>query len=59
MQHIKDIYTENTGGGVLIDFVVLNNGNLIGIGEGLICLYQSIDDFFNGEALNTVEVEGI
>lgn len=32
MEHIKDIITEDTGGGCIVDYIMLKSGKVIGIG---------------------------
>ena len=55
MRHIKNVFSEHTGGGIVIDFVELENGQVLGIGEGLICLYKNMDEFYNGEVIFSQE----
>lgn len=48
-QFIKDIRTEMMGGGCLIDFITLSNGQVLAIDNDLIGLYASIDEFYDGK----------
>lgn len=48
MKFVESVYTENTGGGCLVDIVTLQDGRIIGISEECIVLYPSIDAFFDG-----------
>jgi hypothetical protein len=38
----------HTGGGIIISFVYLANGQVIAIDDGSLGLYDSIEDFWNG-----------
>lgn len=49
MNHIDSIELLDTGGGCLVDGIRLNNGMFIGISDELVCLYNSIEDFYEGE----------
>jgi hypothetical protein len=46
MEYIDKTFSENTGGGVICDFVILKNGQCIGISNECISLYDSFDSFF-------------
>ena len=46
MHYIKKTFSENTGGGVICDFVILNNGQCIGISNECISLYASYEAFY-------------
>jgi hypothetical protein len=46
---IKEIVTEQTGGGCMIDFITLINGQVIAIDNDLIGLYSSMDEFWDGK----------
>lgn len=48
-QFIKNITTEQTGGGCMIDFITLHNGQVIAIDSDLIGLYESMDEFWDGK----------
>lgn len=52
MDHIKRVFSENTGGNCSVDFVQLNDGRIVGINEECIVLYESLDDFYNCETRN-------
>tara|TARA_R110000744_G_scaffold143441_1_gene255322 strand:- start:814 stop:1014 length:201 start_codon:yes stop_codon:yes gene_type:complete len=41
--YIKETSTQNTGGNVMVDFVELKNGNVIGISDDCVVLYKSKD----------------
>ncbi len=56
--YVKSIETEQTGGGVMLDYVTLKNGYVIVIGEDMVCVYRSMDDFEAGDfAESTVYVK--
>ena len=44
---ITKIITENTGGNCILDFLYLDNGQVLVISDDCICLYTSEDDFEN------------
>jgi hypothetical protein len=46
---IKEIATEQTGGGCMVDFITLINGQVIAIDNDLIGLYSSMDEFWDGK----------
>ena len=45
-EYIEKTFSENTGGGVICDFVILKNGQCIGISNECISLYPSYEAFF-------------
>ena len=45
--HIDGVETENTGGHCMVDFVILKDGRVLGISEDCVCLYESMEDFWN------------
>lgn len=45
---VKRTFTENTGGGFMVDFIELQDGRIIAISDELIALYKSMDDFYEG-----------
>jgi hypothetical protein len=45
---IKSVTTENTGGNIMNDTIVLNDGKVIIISDDIICYYNNIDDYNNG-----------
>lgn len=46
MGFIDSIHTENTGGGWMVDFVVLKDGRVLGIDDEYVVLYKSMEDFY-------------
>lgn len=40
---IKEAWSEQTGGGILNDFIVLKSGKTIRISDELICVYENED----------------
>jgi hypothetical protein len=44
--YIDKVETENTGGGSMVDFVILKDGRVLGINDEYVCLYASMDDFY-------------
>ena len=47
-EFIKDVQSWETGGGCIVDFVMLKNGMVVGINEECVCVYGSIEDFYSG-----------
>jgi len=45
---IKQVFTENTGGGCYVDFIELEDGRIIGINEECVVLYKNMDDVYEG-----------
>jgi hypothetical protein len=46
---INSMYTENTGGGVMCDFITLTDGKLMVISVDMIGIYDNMDSFNNGD----------
>lgn len=51
LQNIKKIYSENTGGGCIVDFLELENGLLLAISDEYIGLYDGKDEFYDGDGI--------
>ena len=49
LEHIAEISTADTGGGIAIDLVTLNDGRVVGISEDAVVLYDNLDDFQGNE----------
>lgn len=49
-QFVQQVFTENTGGGCMVDLVVLNEGRVIGITDESVVLYPSMNAFYEGDA---------
>ena len=47
--HITKIVSESTGGGNTIDFVYLPNGQILGIDNECVCLYEDMNEFYDGK----------
>lgn len=45
-KYIHTTFSENTGGGVICDFVMLKNGQCIGISNECVSVYPSYDAFY-------------
>ena len=57
MNYIKRVFTENTGGGSMVDFVELLDGQILGINDECVVRYESMDAFYeclpiNRESIN-------
>jgi hypothetical protein len=44
--YIEKVTTENTGGGSMVDFIHLDDGRIIALNDEIVCLYESINDFY-------------
>lgn len=51
LEFIKSVSTWNSGGGIDIGLIELQDGRVIGISEDVINLYKSMDDAFAGEPI--------
>jgi hypothetical protein len=47
--HIKNFFTDNIGGGNILDVFTLEDGSVIVINDEYLGHYKSIDDFDGGE----------
>jgi hypothetical protein len=45
--YIRHVKTENTGGGCMVDFVILDDRRVIAINDEMICVYQSEKHFWD------------
>jgi len=45
---VTKVEMQETGGGLDVDFVHLKSGHVIGISEDAIVLYDSVEDFYEG-----------
>lgn len=58
MNFIKEINSQNVGGGNIADLVQLNNGLLIAIDVESISVFKSINEYFEcRDALNNYKLE--
>ncbi len=48
MKYIKETFTANTGGGCLIDYLILNDGRCVGINDESLVLYASYEQAVEG-----------
>jgi hypothetical protein len=48
--YIERTNTENTGGGCMVDFVILKDGRCIGISDECLVIYPSYDLFYECES---------
>ena len=51
MKHefVDHIITENTGGGTMLDLIVLQDGRVLGVNEECVVAYSSLHEFYSGE----------
>jgi hypothetical protein len=47
LTYIKETYTEQTGGGCMVDMIVRNDGKIIGVSDECVVVYKNIDAFWN------------
>ena len=45
LNYIDRVFTENTGGGTMVDFVQLKDGRILGINDEFVVLYESMEAF--------------
>jgi len=45
MDYISEVFSWDSGGNSMVDFVVLKNGKVLGINDECVVLYDSIEDF--------------
>jgi hypothetical protein len=50
-EYIVGIESEHTGGGCMVDFIILKNGQVICVSCDYVGLYNSIEDVFGEEDL--------
>ena len=54
---IDRVETEQTGGNIMVDFVILKDGRVLGVSEDCVCLYKSLDDFWDATSENKPTIE--
>ena len=54
VNYITNIYSENTGGNVILDVVCLSNGNVLSINDELVVLWKDIDSYNNNDIDNII-----
>jgi len=52
---IENVITENTGGGTMVDFIILKDGRVIGVNEDYVVLYKSMEDFYEYNDSDTIK----
>ena len=52
LNYIKRVFTENTGGGSMVDFVELLDGQILGLNDECVVLYESMDAFYECLPIN-------
>ena len=45
LNYIDRVFTENTGGGTMVDFVQLKDGRILGVNDECVVLYESMEAF--------------
>lgn len=51
LEHIETVSTWDSGGGQVLDLVVLKDGRVLVVSEDAVVLYQSLHDMEAGEAM--------
>jgi len=54
LTYIDSVFTENTGGGCVVDFVELKDGRVLGISDEYLCVYESFDKFYEASGLENL-----
>jgi len=59
LNYIDSVFTENTGGGSMVDFVQLKDGRILAVNDEYVVLYKSMSDFeeclpINREFINLI-----
>lgn len=49
LTHVKNSYTFNSGGNVMLDCLELSNGKLVVLSDDCVCIYPSKEYFDEGE----------
>lgn len=50
LQHITETTSWDSGGGILLDILILKDGRVLAISEDSIVLYASLEDLESGDA---------
>ena len=59
---IKKAYSENTGGGVMVDVLIMEDGTTITVTEDCLVTWGCVDDFYNNECeagIDTVNFDAV
>lgn len=48
--NIKQISSWDSGGGIVVDIIELNDGRVLGVTEDAVILYANMDDLLQGDA---------
>lgn len=57
-EYVEKVETDHTGGGVMVDYVHLKNGQVLGVSDECVVLYDSEDAIHEGEVGDqTIELE--
>jgi len=54
---IKSIETMNTGGGCMVDMLILEDGRVIALNDEICALYPSMQEFSEGDGIDTQSIE--
>ncbi len=50
LEHIKEISTWNSGGGVMLDLITLKDGRVLVVSDDVVVLYENMEEATDGEA---------
>ncbi len=50
LEHIKEISTWNSGGGVMLDLITLKDGRVLVVSDDVVVLYENMEEVTDGEA---------
>ena len=48
MKYVEKTFTEDVGGGCMVDFLILNDGRCVGINDDCLVLYKSYEQVCDG-----------
>lgn len=48
MKYVEKTFTEDMGGGCMVDFLILNDGRCVGINDDCLVLYKSYEQVCDG-----------
>ena len=60
LEYIESVTSSDTGGHCIVDFVILKDGRVLGINDECVCLYKSMEDFWDATSENKpcIELKG-
>ncbi len=55
--HVKNIYSHDSGGGFMIDAIVLQDDRVLGISDESVCLYECEDHLLSGKIIRSAYLD--